>query len=189
MITLYFQALPEKYRNELLHVKILEALENAKFQDRFDWIRETSFTGTVFDSKNPVDRAPIDGTDAARKKLPSLFVHTGQIGPLTPVTAGAASANATFPSQHNIISEHNRSLFQVRVIAEIVDHGQLGGHWILPDPEALKPSIILSRDELALKGTPKPDVWQGDKPPDVAARHREAARRMQDRYDCFISSL
>ena len=100
--------------------------------------------------------------------------------------AGSASANVillllvskSFP-------EHNCILFQVRVIAEIVDHGQLGGHWILPAPEALKPSVILSRSELSLKGTPKPDAWQGDKPPDVAARHREAVQRMQDRYDYF----
>ena len=76
---------------------------------------------------------------------------------------------------------------QIRVMAEIVDHGDPGGHWILPDPEAFKPSVVPSRSELALKGTPIPDVWQGSKPSKVAARHREAAQMMQDRSPFFFT--
>ena len=77
-----FQVLPEKYRSELLHVKMFEALENAKFQDRFDWIRETSFTGTVFDLKMPVDRAPIDGTGVAHAEIESTFAIQGKLARL-----------------------------------------------------------------------------------------------------------
>jgi hypothetical protein len=78
---------------------------------------------------------------------------------------------------------------QIRVMAEIVDHGEPGGHWILPDPEAFKPSSVLSRSELALKGTPIPSVWQGNKPPEVAARLREAAQMMQDRYALVLYNV
>ena len=120
---------------------MLEALEHAKMQDRFEWLRETSFTGSIFNVDSTVDRAPVDGTHVAHVDIAENVCHTGHIGPLNNVTAGAASA--TFSGQ-------------IRVMAEIVDHGEPGGHWILPDPEAFKPSSVLSRSELALKGTPIP---------------------------------
>ena len=58
---------------------------------------------------------------------------------------------------------------------------QLRGHWILPDPAASTPAVILSREDLALRWTAIPDVWQGDKPPDVAERHRDNSQRLSDR--------
>ena len=56
------QVMPQKYRKQLLHSKMLDALESARMQDRWEWIRVTSYSGSIFDRKTPFDRSPIDGT-------------------------------------------------------------------------------------------------------------------------------
>ena len=45
------------------------------------------------------------------------------------------------------------------------------------------------QDQSSLKGTPIPSVWQGNKPPEVAARLREAAQMMQDRYALVLYNV
>lgn len=52
--------MPDKY--ELIHAKMLDALEHAQKADRYTWLRETSFTGTVLDLRISFDRSPVDGT-------------------------------------------------------------------------------------------------------------------------------
>ena len=54
--------MPQKYRNQLLHNKMLDALESARMQDRWEWIRVTSYTGTIFEPQSPLDRSAADGT-------------------------------------------------------------------------------------------------------------------------------
>jgi hypothetical protein len=63
IISLALQAMPEKYRRELLHIKMLEALEMAQMGDRFDWLRVASFAGTIFDPRVSFDRSPVDGAN------------------------------------------------------------------------------------------------------------------------------
>jgi hypothetical protein len=52
----------EKYRQELLHIKMVDALEHAHVEDRINWLREASFAGTVFDPRVSFDRSPVEGT-------------------------------------------------------------------------------------------------------------------------------
>ena len=82
---------------------MLEALEHAKMQDRFEWLRETSFTGSIFNVDSTVDRAPVEGTHVAHVDIAENVCHTGHIGPLNNVTAGAASAEVIFLSHNNFI--------------------------------------------------------------------------------------
>ena len=84
--------MPEKYRNELLHIKMREALASAHMGDRVDWLREASFSGTVFDPRVRFSRAPVDGTLLQCQCAKCCKYVTGEIGPLVTVTGGAATA-------------------------------------------------------------------------------------------------
>ena len=46
---------------ELLHPKMYNVLEYNKMIDRWEWIRQTSITGSVFDLDQEVDRSLLDG--------------------------------------------------------------------------------------------------------------------------------
>lgn len=90
LVELVSQAMLEKYRQELLHIKV-DALEHAHMEDRTKWLREASFAGTVFDPRVSFERAPVEGTRfcIAMWRTPRL---TGEIGPIVTIKAGAASA-------------------------------------------------------------------------------------------------
>ena len=100
------QVMPQKYRNQLLHNKMLDALESARMQDRWEWIRVTSYTGTIFEPQSPLDRSAADGTQLLHVIIAYAILVTGEIGPLVTVKAGTASAKVHFALDTSRVTHH-----------------------------------------------------------------------------------